>query len=65
VHAHSIISVNTNGPVVQGDDGVVSYASAHITGVDSELVIRSSHSSQDNFATIAEVERILLLQAGN
>jgi hypothetical protein len=62
VHAHSIISVNTPGPVAQGNDGVVSYASAHIGGVDSELVIQSSHSSQDNAATIAEVERILSLQ---
>ena len=62
VHAHSIISVSTAGPVTQGNDGVVSYSSAHITGVDSELVVHSTHSSQDNPATIAEVQRILLLQ---
>jgi len=62
VHAHSIISVSTPGPVTLGNDGVVSYQSAHITGVDSELVVRSTHSSQSNPAAIAEVERILRLQ---
>jgi pimeloyl-ACP methyl ester carboxylesterase len=62
VHAHSIISVSTAGPFSQGNDGVVSYASAHITGVDSELVVDSTHSSQDNQAAVAEVERILELQ---
>jgi pimeloyl-ACP methyl ester carboxylesterase len=62
IHAHSIISVSTKGPVTLGNDGVVSYQSAHITGVDSELVVRSTHSSQSNPATIAEVERILKLQ---
>lgn len=62
VHAHSIISVSTKGPFTLGNDGVVSYASAHIPGVDSELVVNSTHSSQDNPATVAEVERILQLQ---
>jgi pimeloyl-ACP methyl ester carboxylesterase len=62
VHAHSIISVATAGPVTLGNDGVVSYQSAHITGVDSELVVHSTHSSQSNPAAIAEVERILQLQ---
>lgn len=62
VHAHSIIAVNTSGPVAGASDGVVSYASAHIAGVDSELVVRSGHSTQSNPATIAEVRRILLLQ---
>lgn len=62
VHAHSIISVATAGPVTLGNDGVVSYSSAHITGVDSELVVNSTHSSQDNPAAVAEVERILQLQ---
>jgi len=62
VHAHSIISVSTPGPVTSGNDGVVSYQSAHITGVDSELVVDSGHSSQSNPAAIAEVDRILQLQ---
>jgi pimeloyl-ACP methyl ester carboxylesterase len=62
VHAHSIIPVATSGPLAEGSDGVVRYSSAHIAGVDSELVVRSTHSTQSNPATIAEVQRILLLQ---
>jgi hypothetical protein len=62
VHVHSIIPVQTDEPIAEGDDGVVRYASAHIDGVDSELVVRSGHSTQSNPATIAEVQRILLLQ---
>jgi len=42
----------------------VAYKSAHIDGVESELVVRhSSHSTQSNPRTIDEVRRILLLQA--
>ncbi|MCW4580825.1 esterase/lipase family protein [Gluconacetobacter entanii] len=64
VHTHSIIPVcGTGDPLSRADDGVVSYESAHIPGVDSELVVRhSEHSTQSNPFTIAEVQRILLLQ---
>jgi pimeloyl-ACP methyl ester carboxylesterase len=62
IHVHSIIPVATNGPIAEGNDGVVAYSSAHIEGVDSELIVRSGHSTQSTPATIAEVERILLLQ---
>jgi hypothetical protein len=41
-------------------DGVVKYESAHIDGVESELVVRSAHSCQDNPHAIGEVRRILL-----
>ena len=61
VHAHSIISVSTDGPVEEGNDGVVEYASAHIDGVDSELVVRSRHSTLSAPATMEEVRRVLLL----
>jgi hypothetical protein len=54
--------VVTNGPLAQANDGVVQYSSAHITGVDSELVVHSGHSAQSNPATIAEARRILMLQ---
>ena len=64
VHAHSIIPVQTAGPLMEGSDGVVRYSSAHIAGVESELVVHSGHSTQSNAATIAEVRRILLLQLG-
>ena len=41
-----------------------SRSSAHIDGVESELVVRSSHSTQGKPQTIEEVRRILLLHAG-
>ena len=61
VAAHSIIAVEGNGPVETGDDGVVTYQSAHIPEAKSELVVRSGHSVQGNPHTVAEVRRILLL----
>jgi triacylglycerol esterase/lipase EstA (alpha/beta hydrolase family) len=61
VAAHSIIAVeNRKGPKEKWNDGVVEYKSAHIDGVDSELVVNSGHSTQDHPATIEEVRRILL-----
>jgi pimeloyl-ACP methyl ester carboxylesterase len=64
VHAHSIIPVSGNGPVENGNDGVVEYKSAHIDGVESELVVRSGHSTQGRPETIEEVRRILYENAG-
>ena len=61
VAAHSIIAVQGKGPVETGDDGVVSYRSAHIDEAQSELVVRSGHSVQSNPHTVNEVRRILLL----
>jgi pimeloyl-ACP methyl ester carboxylesterase len=63
VVTHSIIAVKGNGPPEQGNDGVVAYTSAHVDGVQSELVVRSSHSVQGNPHAIEEVRRILLLDA--
>ena len=63
VHAHSIIAVAGNGPVEGSDDGVVEYSSSHLDGVDSEYIVRSTHSTQSNLYTIEEVRRILLLHA--
>src|SRR4051794_27956456 len=60
IHAHSIIPTLGDGPLETRDDGVVDYSSAHLEGVDSELVVRGGHSTQANPATIAEVRRILL-----
>ena len=64
VHVHSIIPVKGTGPVEDGDDGVVEYKSAHIDGVESELVVRSGHSTQATPQTIEEVRRILYEHAG-
>ena len=63
VAAHSIIAVKGEGPPENGNDGVVEYKSAHIDGVESELVVNSGHSAQGNPHTVEEVRRILLVQA--
>jgi hypothetical protein len=59
VHAHSIMGVK-KGPKEDGTDGVVSYRSAHLDDVESELVVASGHSSQSNPLVVREVRRILL-----
>jgi len=59
VVAHSIIAVAGDGPPEEGGDGVVKYTSAHIDGVASEKIVRSSHSTQGHPETIQEVKRIL------
>jgi len=67
VGAHSIVAVRGEGPPWSGQsDGVVEFDSAHLEGADSEIVVRSGHSSQGQPATIQEVRRILLeeLQRG-
>jgi hypothetical protein len=64
VRAHSIIPVKGSGPVEGGNDGVVEYKSAHIDGTESELIVRSGHSTQAEPATIEEVRRILYEHAG-
>jgi pimeloyl-ACP methyl ester carboxylesterase len=64
ITVNSIVAVEGDGPVADGDDGVVKYASAHIEPVESELIVKSSHSTQGNPHTIEEVRRILRLHAG-
>jgi pimeloyl-ACP methyl ester carboxylesterase len=64
VHVNSIIAVKGSGPIEDGNDGVVEYKSAHIDGVESELVVRSGHSTQGTPETIEEVRRILYEHAG-
>jgi hypothetical protein len=61
VKAHSIIAVrDPDAPREEASDGVVKYESAHLDGVDSEYVVVSGHSCQDNPHAIQEVRRILL-----
>jgi triacylglycerol esterase/lipase EstA (alpha/beta hydrolase family) len=58
--AHSIIPVKENfADIKVGNDGVVEYKSAHVDYAQSELVVRYSHSCQDQPITIEEVRRIL------
>jgi pimeloyl-ACP methyl ester carboxylesterase len=61
--AHSIIAVRGAGPPEGQSDGVVSYESARLGGVDSELVVRSGHSAQSRPEVILEIRRILLEHA--
>ena len=66
IHAHSIIPTLQDGPLDDRNDGVVEYKSAHIDGVESELVIeRQGHSTQSNPLAVREVRRILLEQLGH
>lgn len=66
IHAHSIIPTLQDGPLEDRNDGVVEYKSAHIDGVESELVIEhQGHSTQSNALAVREVRRILLGQLGN
>jgi len=64
VRAHSIIAVEGDGPIEEGDDGVVAYKSAHIDEAISEKIIRWGHSCQDQPETIEEVRRILMEHLG-
>ena len=66
IHAHSIIPTLQDGPLMDRNDGVVQYKSAHIDGVESELVIEhQGHSTQSNPLAVREVRRILLEQLGH
>ena len=63
VTVNSIVAVDGDGPIETGDDGVVKYTSAHLDSVESEVVVRSPHSTQGRPETIEEVRRILRLHA--
>ena len=59
VAVHSIVAVKGDGPIEEGNDGVVEYHSAHLAGVDSEFVVRAEHSCQSRPEVIEEIRRIL------
>jgi pimeloyl-ACP methyl ester carboxylesterase len=60
IKGHSIIAINGDEQPPAGNDGVVAYTSAHIEGVESEMVVRDGHSCQGNPVVIEEVRRILI-----
>jgi pimeloyl-ACP methyl ester carboxylesterase len=64
VTAHSIIPVTEEGPPEGQNDTVVKYESAHLEGVASEKIVRSTHSTQSTPATILEIRRILYEHLG-
>lgn len=59
---HSIIGKPNAGPIETSSDGVVPYASAHLAGALSELVVRSGHGVSEKREAQREVNRILLLE---
>jgi pimeloyl-ACP methyl ester carboxylesterase len=59
VRYHSIIGI-AYGEGDKGSDGIVPYRSAHVDGVDSELIVPASHSAvHDHPQSMLEVRRIL------
>ncbi len=59
ITAHSIVGVVGEDPLESGGDGVVKYTSAHIDGVESELIVPYPHSMQAKPEVVQEVQRIL------
>jgi hypothetical protein len=61
---NSIIAVADDGPLEEASDGVVKYQSAHIEGVETELIVPSPHTCLQHPWTITELRRILLHHVG-
>jgi pimeloyl-ACP methyl ester carboxylesterase len=60
VTAHSVIAVREGQEDIDsGHDGVVSVESARLDGAESELIVRSGHSTPSHPVTMGEVRRIL------
>jgi pimeloyl-ACP methyl ester carboxylesterase/predicted GNAT family acetyltransferase len=60
---HSIIGDRGRGDTPNSSDGVVPYWSSHLEGARSEKIVPSGHGSPQNPQAIAEVHRILELNA--
>jgi pimeloyl-ACP methyl ester carboxylesterase len=59
IRAHSIIPIGAADEPSGADDGVVEYESAHLEGVESEVLVPSPHSCQAHPRTMIELRRIL------
>jgi Alpha/beta hydrolase family len=59
---HSIMGQNHAGAFETSSDGVVPYASSHLVGASSEVVVRSGHSVCEKPEAQREVIRILRLE---
>ena len=64
VKFHSIIAVRPDWLQADRTDGLVSYASAHLEGASSEVVVPSGHLCQDHPEVIREVRRVLMEHRG-
>jgi hypothetical protein len=58
---HSVIGNRKSGGIPGGSDGVVPYTSSHLDQAESEIVVKSDHSVQQNPLAIQEIKRILKL----
>lgn len=61
---HTIAGNRGRGTPPDCSDGVVPYASSHLPGAESELLVPSNHSAHRNEQAIQEVRRILRLHVG-
>lgn len=57
---HSIIGDRGKGDTPNSSDGVVPYASSHLEGAESEVIVPSGHSAHRDPAAVKEMQRILL-----
>jgi hypothetical protein len=62
---HSIVGDRGRGDTPNSSDSVVAYWSSHLDGAVSEKIVPSNHSTPLNSEAIAEVHRILKLNAGS
>jgi len=60
---HTIMGDRGRGDAPNSSDGVVPYWSSHMDGAKSELIVPSAHPAHQNAQAIAEVDRILKLNA--
>ena len=58
---HSIMGDRGRGDGVRSSDGAVPYASSHLAGASSELIVHSNHRTYENPQAVTEVKRILKL----
>lgn len=61
---HSIVGDRGRGDTPKSSDGVVAYWSSHLDGAKSEFIAPCNHGSPQNPQAIAEVHRILKINAG-
>jgi len=61
---HSIIGDRGRGDAPNSSDGVVPYWSSHLDTARSELIVPTGHGAMNSPLAIAEIQRILRLNAG-
>jgi hypothetical protein len=64
VSSHSIIADLRDPPAPGATDGIVAYASSHLDGASSELLVHGHHICLHHSGVIQEIERILRVHAG-